>query len=302
MHITIMGTGGMGGYLGIKMAVAGYDVSFIARGAHYDAIKKNGLKLISASDGDLHIKNAKVVNDPAEIGKTDLIIFAVKLYDTAQAAKAIMPIIKKDTIILSVQNGITSKPEIEGITGKDNCTSASIFVSAHVEAPGIIKHNGGFNKISFGGKHSNYLKKIFDDISLDYEIIDDTGKMLWSKFALLAANSAAGSLLKRGAVEISQNPQLAPIFKAAALEVIKLAQAMNIDLDDTLADDMIIQFKNRPKSQEIYASQLTALNAGKKLELYWIQGEIHRLGLKYNVPTPIHSLTLELLKPFAEGR
>ena len=303
MRIIIMGSGGMGGFLGIKMAAAGYNVTFIARGEHYKAIKKHGIKLLSPSDkNNIHINPAKVADNPKDAGKADLIIFAVKLYDTADAAKEILPLLKNDTVILSIQNGITSKAEIEAITGKDSCVPAAIFISAHVESPAVIRYNGGFNKISFARKSPSFLQKIFDDIQLDYELTGHTEKMLWSKFALLAANSSIGTLLKSGAVAIAKDKDQAPIFKAAIIEVMELAAALHIDLCGSLAEGIMSDLKMRPSSEEIYASQLTALNEGKKLELFWVQGEIHRLGLKHNVPTPLHSLAYEILKPHAMGR
>jgi len=306
MRIAIMGSGGMGGYVGAKLSAAGHEVIFIARGEHLKAIQEKGLKLLSP-DGDLHIQPAQAFEDTREVGRVDLIIFCVKLYDTEKAAQACQPMMDQNSFILSLQNGVESLDLINKIVGDHRTLGGAIYVSAHIESPGIIRHNGGTDIIQFAEENNEKtprtacLEKILNQAGLKGICHDDIQVMLWNKFILLSANAGMGSLTGLGIIGMLKDPDIAPMLRAAMKEAEAVAHAMGVKLADDLIDNIYKVFNNLD-GHDLIASQALDLQKGRKMELEWIQGSIHRLGKKYGVATPIHSTAYVALKRFAHGQ
>ncbi|PCJ35001.1 MAG: hypothetical protein COA93_03835 [Alphaproteobacteria bacterium] len=305
MRIAIMGSGGMGGYLGAKLAVSGHDVIFIARGRHLDALKSNGLKLIS-QNGDIHINKPSVYEDTRDVGPVDLILFCVKLYDTKPAALACKPMMNHDTFLLTLQNGVESADIISSIIGPGKTISGAIYVSASIQSPGIIKHSGGNDTIRFAeadnlpSARTDILENIFDQAGLIGLRADNMKEMLWSKFVLLCANAGLGSLTDSGTKTMCSDPDTKEILLAAMWEVFNVAKAMDIMLPESIIED-ILNLLLHDQQEEMIASQCLDLRCGKMLELEWIQGTLHRLGKLHNVPTPINSTAYVALRRFASG-
>lgn len=306
MRIAIMGSGGMGGFLGAKLAIAGHDVIFIARGKHLAAINSDGLKLLS-HDGDVHIHPANACEDTQDVGPVDLILFCVKLYDTTQAARACLPMMQDTTFILTLQNGVESVDLISAIVGQGKTIGGSIYVSANILSPGVIKHSGGANTIRFAevdnqaSPRTEILERIFDEAGLIGVHEENLQKMLWTKFVLLCANAGVGSLTDSGAVAMCSDPDTREILLSAMWEVYHVAEAKGIILPENTVDDVLKLILSVGPQKGLIASQCLDLRSGNRLELEWIQGTLHRLGKKYGVPTPINSTAYVALKRFAEG-
>lgn len=306
MRIAIMGSGGMGGYVGAKLSSAGHEVIFIARGQHLKAIQKQGLRVLSP-DGDIHIQPAQAVEDTTKVGSVDLILFSVKLYDTEAAARSCLPMMDENTFMLSLQNGVESIDLISKIVGNNKTIGGAIYVSAHIESPGVIRHNGGTDILLFAEEDSkpsvrtDCLEKILNEAGLKAKRHDDLHVMLWSKFILLSANAGIGSLTGLGILAIKQDPDMYPLFREAMLEAQAVARAMGVDLQEDLIEGIFKVIENLD-GHDLIASQALDLKKGRKMELEWIQGTIHRLGKKHNVPTPVHSTAYIALKRFAGGR
>lgn len=307
MRIAIMGSGGMGGFLGAKLANTGHEVIFIARGKHLDAINSTGLKLLS-KEGDLHINPAIACEETENVGTVDLILFCVKIYDTAQAARACLPLMSDDTFILTLQNGIQSVDLISEIVGQGKTIGGSIYVSANIQSPGVIKHSGGTNTVHFAetnnqpSSRTEILERIFEEAGLIGSRADNLQEMLWSKFILLCANAGMGSLMDAGAVSMCSDPDSKEILLGAMWEVYHVAEAMGIVLPENIVEDTLTLILSVGKEEDLIASQCLDLRMGNKLELEWIQGILHKLGKKYKVPTPINSTAYVALKRFAGGR
>ena len=307
MRIAIMGSGGMGGFLGSKLALAGHDVIFIARGKHLEAIKTSGLKMVSR-EGESLIHPAQAFEDSHDVGKVDLILFCVKLYDTETAAQACLPMMGEDTFILTLQNGVESVDLISDVVGPNKTIGGSIYVSANIESPGVIRHSGGNDTIKFAEENNartrrtDILESIFSEAGLNGVRAENLQIMLWTKFILLCSNSGIGSLTASGAVSICSDPDGREILLASMWEVYHVAKAMGVKLSDTAVEDSLNLILSVGEQKDLIASQCLDLQNGNRLELDWIQGTLHRLGKKYNVPTPINSTAYVALKRFAQGR
>ena len=306
MRIAIMGSGGMGGFLGAKLAMAGHDVTFIARGEHLKAINSNGLKLHS-NEGDMHIHPAQAIENTKDVGPVDLILFCVKLYDTEEAARACLPMIGENTFILTLQNGVNSVDIISAVVGNGKTIGGSIYVSASIQSPGVIKHSGGTNTIRFAevdnlpSPRTEILERIFKEAGLIGVREENLQQMLWTKFVLLCANAGMGSLTDSGARTMCSDPDTKEILLGAMWEVYNVAKAMGIDLPEDTVQDALNLILSAGHKKDLIASQCLDLRSGNKLELEWAQGTLHRLGKQYGVPTPINSTAYVALKRFAGG-
>lgn len=307
MRIAIMGTGGMGGFLGAKLAEAGHNVAFIARGAHLRAIKTKGLRVLSDA-GNIHIQPAKAYDNPEEVGPVDIILFCVKLYDTEVAAQACVDMMDNNTLILSLQNGVESVDIISKFVGEGRAIGGSIYVSAKIDSPGVIKHLGGSNIIRFAevdnqaSNRTELIQHIFAKTNVDAILEDNLQHMLWTKFILLSANAGIGSLMNCGAREVCEDPIGKELLVGAMEEAYNVAQAMGIGLPENTVEMVLNLIISMSEQSEMLPSQCIDMRNGNRLELEWIQGTIQRFGHKYNVPTPINNTAYVTLRRFAGGR
>ena len=209
-RIAIMGTGGVGGYFGARLAAAGYPVTFIARGAHLTAIQKKGLQILS-SKGDVLVKPANITDDPATVGPVDYVFFCVKLYDTESAGDVIRPMIGPETAVISLQNGVDSEDRLIALLGREHVMGGSAYIATAIEAPGVIRQKGPFTRMVFGeldGRRSSRAEALLAAClaaDIDAVLETDIDKVLWTKFVLLSAFSGVASIaaLKKRALRRS---------------------------------------------------------------------------------------------------
>src|SRR5215469_2747273 len=149
MRIAVMAAGAVGGYFGARLAAAGHEVSFIARGAHLAAIRAEGLRLESPL-GNLHIRDAKATAEPREVGAVDIVLFAVKLWDTEVAAAAACPLVGADTRVITLQNGVDSVERLQPILGNDHVVGGAAYIASVIAAPGVIAHTSQFARLRCG--------------------------------------------------------------------------------------------------------------------------------------------------------
>lgn len=201
MKIAVMGAGALGGYFGGRLAAAGADVSFIARGAHLEALRSNGLKIESPL-GDLHLPKVNATSDPADVGPVDMVLFLVKLYDTEEAARAIAPLLGPETSIVTFQNGVNSSERIGRIAGEGRIIPGIAVIPADVRAPGIVRHSGPFARLVFGepdGSESTRCKALLDllkSAGIDAEAVANIQVRVWEKFIKLSTLSAITTLTR----------------------------------------------------------------------------------------------------------
>ena len=300
MKIAAMAAGAVGGYFGARMAAAGHDVFFIARGAHRDAIEKNGLKIESVH-GDLHLPKPNVTDDPALVGPVDIVLFAVKLWDTEKAAKQARPLVGPDTRLITLQNGVDSVERIAPILGKAQTVGGVAAIASVIASPGVIRHTSQFATIRFGhaDKHADPVLQAFVDAGkaakLDIGLAADIEVDRWQKFIFLTAMSGATAALRSPIGPIIADPELRGFFRQLMEEAFAVGKAKGVPLDPASLDarmDFVIN-KVEPGMK---ASMAHDLDRGNRLELDWLSGKVRELGRTLGIPTPASDTVYTVLK------
>jgi 2-dehydropantoate 2-reductase len=304
MRIAVVGAGGVGGGFGAALAKAGADVSFIARGAHLAAMKNAGLK-VQSPRGDTHLVPTQATDDPASIGKVDIVLFCVKLWDVESAGHHIGPLIGSDTAVIPLQNGVDAAERLIPILGPGAVMGGVAQISASIVAPGVIQQVGTFMRMIFGeldGRRSKRgeeflalcLKAGFD-ATLSEQILTD----LWMKFILLASNASMMAATRQPIGKLRDDPDLRPIFTAAYREVVDVGRARGVALPADAVDRIVDLTSHMPPAMK--ASMALDLDRGNRLELPWLGGKVVDLGRQLGVPTPTHSMMAAMLKPYIMG-
>jgi len=304
MRIAVMGTGGVGGYFGGRLAAGGADVSFIARGAHLAAIRANGLR-VRSDLGDVHVAKARATDSPAEIGPVDVVLFAPKLYDCESAAEAAKPLVGPATAVISVLNGVDAADRLSPILGSDRICGGVVYISAAIAEPGVIAHYGRNAQMAFGeldGRPSERLRGFLaacEKAGIDAKLRDNIQWWIWSKFAMLAPMSAATATMRQAIGPIRSDPDGRRLLNDAIAEVVAVAKARGVDLGDDAVERTMKNVDALPATMK--ASMLFDLERGNRLEVEWLSGAVWRLGREDGLETPTHRVAYAALKPFAAG-
>ncbi len=305
MKIAIFGAGAVGGYFGVRLHQAGHDVTFIARGAHLEAMRHDGLRVESAL-GDVHLSSLDAVADPSEVGPVDLVLFLVKLQDTKAAARSLMPLLGADTGVASFQNGIDGWRLIGEAIGTGRVFGGSAYIFADVKAPGVIRHRGTLARLVFGELEGRRSKRVVSlaealgDAGVDHEVVDDVHVRTWEKFVLLSATSGVTSLTRLSVGEILASDECAALLRDALEETTRVGKR---ECPALPADTGARQFAfARSLPAGMRSSMLDDLERGKPLELDFLSGTVARLGHRHGVETPVHETIFRALSPYARGR
>jgi 2-dehydropantoate 2-reductase len=304
MRIAVIGAGGVGGGFGAALAKAGADVTFIARGAHLAAMKNQGLK-VEGGRGETHLVPTRATDDPASIGKVDIVLFCVKLWDVESAGQQIKPLIGPDTAVIPLQNGIDAAERLVPILGRDAVMGGVAQIMASIVGPGLILQVGTFMRMIFGefdGRRSQRgedflalcLKAGFD-ATLSGQILTE----LWMKFILLAANASIISVARQPIGKLRDDPDLRTIFVAAYREVFDVGRARGVELPADAVERIREVSSTLPPAMK--PSMALDLERGNRLELPWLGGKVVELGRQLGVPTPTHSMMYAMLKPYIMG-
>jgi 2-dehydropantoate 2-reductase len=298
----MMGSGGIGGYVGARLIEAGEDVAFIARGAHLQALQRNGLRVASPV-GDVDLPRVEATGDPRTIGRADIVIFAVKLYDSQQAAQAIVPMVGPGTRVITLQNGIDSVNTLSCYVPKEQVVGGTIYVSAYLGEPGVVVHAGGHSDMIVGGVGDASIEALRDvgerTRGLDVRVVADIDKALWTKFVTLSTFSGATSLLRSGIGAILADREARTFMEQLRDEGMAVAAALGHALGDGFAEGMIARFTALPPHNK--SSMANDLEHGKPLELAWLSGRLHALGQEHGIPTPGHTAVYRALHLYAAG-
>lgn len=306
MHIAIVGSGGVGGYVGGWLQQAGARVSFIARGPHLAALREQGLR-IEHPEWPLHLPQVQATDSAAEVGPVDLVIFCVKLFDTEAAARAMQPLLGPQTRVLTLQNGIDSVALIRqqvGAQAQARVLGGVIYVSAVIDRPGVIRSPGGLHKIVADRAEGDPTLAAWAALAqglpaLEVALADAAESVIWEKFVALAALSGATALLRARMGAILANPVSRAFQRQLVDEAVAVALARGIALRDGLADEVMSRLAAMPPS--FRASMAEDLERGHRLELPWLSGRVHALGQALGVPTPAHAAVHAGLVLHAEG-
>ena len=287
MRIAVMATGALGGYFGARMAAAGNDVSFIARGANLEAVKAHGLKVESVL-GDLHLPNLNVTDDPASIGPVDIVLFAVKLWDTEKAAKQVLPLVGPNTRVITLQNGVDSAERLTPILGADNVIAGAAFIAAVMSEPGVVTHTSQFARMICGridGKPDAPLKAFADAAQaagIEITLSDTINRERWQKFVFLIGLSGATAATRKPLGPILADPDTRAFFLSLMREVVAIGRANGVALPADFADDRMKFGESSPPTFK--ASLLHDLERGNRLELDWLAGKVVEFGRVLGVP------------------
>ena len=305
MRMAIMAAGAVGGYFGGRMAAAGHDVAFIARGVHRDAIRRDGLKIESAL-GDLHLKRVNVTDDPTEVGPADVVLFAVKLWDTETAGEQTRPLVGPGTRVITLQNGVDSVERLAPILGDNATIGGTTHVVARIAQPGVIRHTGAMAKIRCGrldGRPDPVLASYVEQIktaNIGITLADQMLLDIWKKFVLLSANSGMTASTRQPLGVIREDADMRAFFYKLMNETLVVGRATGVEFPSDFSaelDRLVGAFAPATK-----ASMANDLEAGNRLELDWIAGKVVALGRKFNIPTPGHTAVYAILKPYRMGR
>ena len=304
MKIAVMGTGGIGGTFGARLAAAGNDITFIARGAHLEAIREHGLKLLSPL-GDLHISDARASDDTAAIGPVDAVLFTVKLYDVEAAAEACRPLLKDGTAVISLQNGIDSEARIEAVIGPGHVLGGIAYAPAAIAAPGVIRHDDSFQRLVIGemdgrvSERATRFSALCAEAGFEARVSEQIVVELWDKFVFLASYAAVTCLARQPCGAIQRYGELRRLYEAGMREVAALAAAKGIELSGD-AFERYFKFVDN-QNPEAQSSMLTDLQGGRRLELNWFSGLVVRMGEEMGIETPVHRIATAALNPYADG-
>jgi 2-dehydropantoate 2-reductase len=306
MRIAIMGAGGMGGWLGAKLSASGNDVHFIARGAHLEALRGNGLEVGGADS--LNLSSVSATDRPGEIGPVEVILFCVKLYDTESAASAMAPLLGSETFVVTVQNGVESADRIAEVIGEGRTLAGAAYFPANIAAPGKITYVGrieGKPHIAFGepgagpSERAHLFAEVCRTAGIDADVFDDTESMIWEKFCLISGTSASTALTRQTVGVIRGDPDLRWMLSEAIGEAVRVARKLGVALPDEIQSRTLEFIDNNPADGK--SSQLIDLERGRRLELEGLSGAVIRLGRQTGVPTPVHRTVYAALKPFING-
>jgi 2-dehydropantoate 2-reductase len=304
VRIAVMGTGGVGGFFGAKLALAGNDVTFVARGAHLDAIRRHGLR-VEHEVAPLHVANAKATDDPASIGPVDVVLCCVKLWDVEASAPAMKPLVAGGGIVIPLENGIDAPEMLKRALGRDHVAGGIAYVAAQIASPGVVKVLGAMGRMRVGsffgiGEHRvNAFAEAGRAAGFDVEVPDDIRRALWEKFAMFCAMSGCTALARQPIGVIRADPDLRAMFEAAVREAVAVGRADGVTLGDDYVAKQLAFADGLPPGMK--ASMANDLAAGRRLELPWLSGAVVRLGREHHVPAPVHSTIFAALKPYVDG-
>ena len=303
MRIAVMGAGALGGYFGGRLSQAGHDVWLIARGAHLEALRSDGLRIISPR-GDAHLTDIGVTGDPEDVGEVDVVLFMVKNRDVENAAEAIKPMLGAETFVVTCQNGITAWERLGAIIGRERVIPGVARIPGEITRPGVITHTAPFDSLSFAepdGAPSDRTQRLFEalqDAGTSPVIVDNILHDLWTKFCGQSTLASLTTITGLDIGPLRETPETAALFRDAIQEAHNVAKAVVPDLPDNLTDVNWEWVHNLP--EHMHASMLDDLRNGKPIELEYLSGDVVRLGREHSVPTPIHRTLYAALKPIAD--
>jgi len=304
MRIAVMGAGGVGGYFGARLAQAGHEVAFVARGRQLEALRAHGLRMQS-SLGDAHLPDVRVTDEPTGIGTVDLVLFSVKLWDTLAAAKAVKPLLGEKTAVVSFQNGVVKDDILRQTVGAKHVIGGVCYIAATIAEPGLVRHSGTLQKLVFGeydGSLSPRVRQFRDacaNSGIDAEISDRIEQTIWEKFVFLVGLSGTTSLARSPIGPIRRHPRSRAFLHDVMKEVVQVARAQGVQLAADYADERLAFTDQVPA--DMTSSMHHDLERGNRLEVAWLSGDVVDRGARLGVATPCNRAIFDILSVHCEG-
>lgn len=304
MKIAMMGAGAVGGYFGARLAQAGHDVRFVARGAHAEAMRRSGLQVRSKL-GHISLCPAPVFTDAQQVGPVDAVIVAVKLWDTEVAARVVLPMIGAATSVVSLQNGVEKDEIIASIVGAEHVLGGVTYILANRTEPGVLVHSGRLQRIlvgELGGGESTRVSELVEALAaggIEAAASPNIRRETWQKFVFLAAISAVTAVTHQTIGAVRANPATRALLRDAMREVLALARAEGVGIAPDFVDERLRFVDTLPAGGR--ASMAEDLLRGARLELEWLSGAVVRRGERIGLPTPVHRTLYAALALHAAG-
>lgn len=301
MKVTVIGAGGVGGYFGGRLVQAGVDVTFLARGAHLDALSRDGLQVHSIR-GDFTVP-AQVTGDAASIGPADFVLVTVKSYDNGPVAEMLPSLVGEHGAVVSLQNGVDNEERFSAVVGEDRVVGGAAYIFATIAEPGVIDHTGGPARLVLGEWRGGASDRVtglvekFRAADVDATESPDIRSVLWSKFAFICAQAGVTTAVRLPIGEIRSRPAGRELFRNLAAEVVAVAAAEGIDLPADLPDKTLgMADALDPNS---YSSLHHDLVHGHRMELDALLGEVVRRGDRHGVDVTTTRAVYGVLEPWA---
>jgi len=307
MRFAILGSGAVGGYYGARLAYAGHDVTFLARGAHLAAIRDRGLQ-VQSSLGDFLVRSP-AEEDPSRVGPVDAIIVSIKAYDNPTGLPLITPMLGRDTTVLTVQNGVDSAVEVAAVAGEARTLGGATYIATALRSPGLIVQTGTHRRIVFGevfgqlprvSERVGELQRALATADIQAEAVGDGRVPIWEKFIFLAALAGFTGAARLPIGPVWADPVTRPQFMAACREIERLARAEGIAVAADVVDRIPAYVETIPGSMR--SSLLMDLDQGKRLETEALQGAVVRRSERLGLAAPIMTTLYAVLRPNSDGR
>ena len=304
MRIAVMGSGGLGGYFGARLALGGADVAFIARGAHLQAMRSEGLRI----DGPepVHLAQVIATDDPRSVGVVDLVMFCVKLWDTDAALEQIRPLVGAHTAIISFQNGVLKDQALRAAFDAAKVMGGVGYVATAIASPGVIRQTGPMQRLVFGefdgtrsARGEAFLAACVAG-GIRAQLSSEIEREIWQKFVFLAALSGCTTSMRARIGPIRENAQTRAFLLDVMREVVAVGRAMGVNLP---ADYAEIRLKLTDEvAPDMTSSMHHDLERGNPLELRWLAGAVVELGQRTGVATPLNRAVGDILVLHAQGK
>ena len=297
MKIAVMGSGGVGGYFGARLARGGADVAFIARGSHLAAMREHGLTITGPDQ--FHIPEVTVTDDPATIGVADLVIFAVKLWDTEAALTQIKPIVGPQTVIISFQNGVLKDDYLTRAFGTERIMGGVCYVATSIARPGVIHRTGPLERMVFGefdgtsSPRANRFLEACQRGGIKAELSAHIRREIWQKFVFLVALSGTTTTMRTTIGPIRENQQTRRFLLDLMREVVAVGRAQGVDLPQDYAEQRLALADQ--VAPDMTSSMHHDLERGNRLEVRWLAGAVVELGRAAGIDTPLNRAVADIL-------
>jgi len=305
MKIVMMGSGGLGGYFGARLAAGGADVHFVARGAHLKAMRAQGLA-IEGGPAPLHLSKVQATDDVSSIGTADFVVIAVKLWDTVAAIEQVKPIVGRETTVISFQNGVLKDRYLLEAFGAPRVMGGVGYVATSIARPGVIQQTGVLERLLFGeldGTISERGRRLLEAClkgGIAAQLVENIQREIWQKFVFLVGLSGTTTTIRRPMGPIRENTQTRAFLRDVMAEVVAVARAQGIDLPSDYAEQRLAFVDN--VAYDMTSSMHHDLERGNRLEVRWLSGAVVELGERLSIPTPLNRAIADILALHASGK
>lgn len=301
MKVAVFGTGGVGGYFGGRLALAGAEVHLIARGAHLEALRTSGLRVTSPK-GDFQI-DLPATDDPSQVGPCDYVLFSVKSFDTDDAAAPLPALMGDETAVVSFQNGVDNEARIARAVGREHVMGGAAYIFSGIVEPGLVAHTGGPARIVFGemdGSRSQRAERFLEicqRADIDAELSDEINRVLWDKFAFICAQAGLTAAVRLPIGDVRTVAESWMAFKGVVEEVCAVAAAEGVELPG----DTVNRHASFAEQLEAggYSSLYDDLTNGRRMELEALHGTVVRYAHQHKISVPVSEAIYAILRPWA---